>query len=226
MMENQQPQSIKVVEMAKKRRHIHLLEKLQRGKSSTPSLSKNEIRELEDLEQDPNSPGTVDSQEKVAKVFGVHVRTVARWVKNGMPVTAQGKYDLLEVRAWRTLKHQKKGAAGGKKNQEEFWDAKFREYKAKLAEISLKKSLGELIPRETVERDLVQISLTVKRAFLALPRQVAPQLAGLDPRQIEALLSIRINEIISKFADGKIFIEQSKKKRKKDAEAGSSDNLE
>jgi phage terminase Nu1 subunit (DNA packaging protein) len=217
MMEKQQAQNIKVVEMAKKRRHIHLLEKLQRGKSS--------IKELEQMEGDPNSPGTVDSQEKVAKVFGVDVRTVARWAKNGMPVTRQGNYDLLEIRAWRTLKSQKKSGVPGKKSDLEAWDAKFREYKARLAEITFKKAIGELLPRETVERDLVHISLTVKRAFLALPRQVAPQLSGLEPRQIESLLSIRVKEIIGKFADGKVFFEKSKKKRK-NAENADADNLE
>jgi hypothetical protein len=142
-----------------------------------------------------------------------------------MPVTPKGDYDLLEIRAWRALKNNKKIVQGGKKDKQEVWDAKFREYKARLAEIALKKAMGELIPRETVDRDLVQISLTVKRSFLSLPRQVAPQLAGLEPRQIEALLSSRIKEIIGKFANGKIFTEKTKK-RKKNAEISDTDNLE
>ncbi|HNT30337.1 MAG TPA: hypothetical protein PKL83_05285 [bacterium] len=218
MIENQQDQKIKVVEMARKRRHIHLLEKLQRGQSSTPSLSKTEIKELEQLEQDPDSPGTVDSQEKVARVMGVDVRTVARWVKNGMPVTPQGLYDLLEIRAWRELKNQRKGTAGSKKEtQEDLWDAKYREYKAKLAEIAFKKAMAELLPRDTVERELVQISLTVKRKMLALPNQISAALVGLEARQINSRLRARITEIISAFATGKVFTVTKERKRKKNA---------
>ncbi len=217
MMENKQDQKVKVIEMAKKRRHIHLLEKLQRGKSATPSLSKNEIKELEQLEQNPDSPGMVDSQEKVAKIFGVDVRTVARWVKNGMPVTPQGQYDLIEIRAWRALKNQRQEKSSGKKNDLEAWDAKFREYKAKLAEIALKKAMGELIARETVEHELIQISLTVKNKMLALPNQISASLVGLEARPINTRLTARIKEIISEFGDGKVFTVNKKLPRNKNA---------
>lgn len=224
-MEENIKQKPSLIEMAKKRRHIHLLEKLHRGKSASPTLSKSEIKELEKYENDPNSPGVVDSQEKVAKVFGVSTRTVAYWTRDGMPTTPQGKYDLLEIRAWRTLKKQKKGQSV-KKDSLEVWDARFREYKARLAEIALKKASGELVSRAQVEKDLIHISLTVKRAFLALPRQLAPQLIGLEARQIESILASRVKEIISAFADGQIFIKE-KKGRKKNAKAvGTSENLE
>ena len=227
MMENQSGQKIKVVEMAKKRRHIALLEKMQRGKSSTPALSKTEIKELEQLEQDPNSPGIVDSQEKVARVMGVSDRTVRHWIKDGMPVTPQGKYDLLEIRAWRTLRNERnrKGSTG-KKSDLDAWDAKFREYKARLAEIKLKQTLGALIPREIVERELIQISLSVKRNLLALPNQLAAALVGLDARQISVLLTCRIKEIIVPFSDGKIFTASKTKNQRKNAEIIDSNTLD
>lgn len=209
MEDIKQDQNLKIVEMAKKRRHIHLLEKLQRGKSNTPSLTKGEIKELEKLAADPNSPGIVDSQEKVAKIFKVSVRTVARWAKDGMPVTSQGMYDLLEIRAWRTVKNQR-AHSKVKENNQDLWDARYREYKAKLAEIALKKATGELIPRELIESELIHVSLTVKHAFLGLPKQVAPQLAGLEPRPIEVILSKRIKEIVNEFAIGDIFSKKVK----------------
>ncbi|MCX5713038.1 MAG: hypothetical protein NTY47_08325 [Candidatus Omnitrophica bacterium] len=121
----------------------------------------------------------------------------------------QGMYDLLEIRAWRTIKNQRKKSKGDGNNQD-LWDSKYREYKAKLAEIALKKATGELIPREVIEKELVHISLTVKHAFLGLPKQVAPQLAGLEPRPIEVILSKRIKEIVSEFAIGDILSKNSK----------------
>jgi phage terminase Nu1 subunit (DNA packaging protein) len=225
MEETKQDQNLKIIEMAKKRRHIHLLEKMQRGKSNTPSLKPSEIKELEKLASDPNSPGIVDSQEKVAKIFNVSVRTVARWAKDGMPVTPQGMYDLLDIRAWRLVKNKRAGAKE-KENNQDLWDSRYREYKARLAEITLKKATGDLIPKETIERELVQVSLTVKHAFLGLPKQVAPQLAGLDPRPIEVILSKRIKEIINEFAIGNIFGENIKKITKNAKTKNNSSNME
>jgi phage terminase Nu1 subunit (DNA packaging protein) len=201
-----------LIEMAKKRRHLHLVEKLAKGKSSTPTLSKSEIRELAGYELPPGSPAVVDTQEKIAKAFGIATRTVERWIREGMPVTSQGAYDLLEIRAWRILRHQK-----GKKNKKNTidWDERYREYKARLAEIAFKKVMGELIPKEIVEKELIHISLGIKRALLALPQQVASQLVGLEARQINILLASRIKEAILAIADGKVLVKKIKNEQPK-----------
>ncbi len=191
--------------MAQKRKHTAPLKDRPRYGASVPSLARDEIQRIEQLEPGKNPLGIVGSQEAVAKVFGVDPRTVAHWVKSGMPY-AHGKYDLVEIRAWRALR-AKRHSAGKTKSGSVGWEGEFRKFKAQLEEIKLKKAQGELIERAVVERELVQISLTVKRAFLTLPRQVAPQLVGLEPRQIEVLMSTRIREIIEKFADSTIFHE-------------------
>lgn len=194
-----------LVEMAKKRRRIHLVEKLATGKPQTPSLTKSEIKELETFEIPAGSPTVVDSQEKVAKILGVSDRTVRHWIKEGMPVTPQNQYDLIEIRSWRLLRDKRKKSKESKKKDAELWETKYREYKAKLAEITLKQKLGQLIPRAQVESQLVQVSLAIKRSLLALPRSVAPQLVGLETREIEVILSGRIKEAINLIAEGKIF---------------------
>lgn len=194
-----------IVEMARKRRRIHLVEKLATGKTQTPSLTKSEIKELEAFEIPPGSPTVVDSQDKVAKILGVSDRTVRHWIKEGMPVTPQNKYDLIEIRSWRLLRDKRKKSSGQKKDNAEFWETKYREYKAKLAEIALKQKMGQLIPKAQVEAQLVQVSLAIKRSLLALPRSVAPQLVGLETREIETILSGRVKEAISLIAEGKIF---------------------
>ncbi|MDD4980686.1 MAG: hypothetical protein PHC54_05410 [Candidatus Omnitrophica bacterium] len=212
-MEEQVKLKPNLIEMAKKRRHLHLVEKLARGKSATPTLSKAEIHELERYEGDPATPGVVDSREKVAKIFGVAWRTVERWVKDGMPITPDKKYDLLDIRAWREFKKRRNNKSGKKNNlqdRKDTADATYREYKAKLAEIALKKVIGELIPRDIVEKELIQISIGIKRALLALPQQVAPQLVGLEARKIDALLTARIKEVIEAIADGKALVNRIK----------------
>lgn len=191
-----------LIDMAKKRRHIHLVEKMATGKPSTPSLTKSELKELESFEIPNNSCTIVDSQDKVAKVFGVATRSVERWVKDGMPITPQGKYDLIEIRSWRLLKKRKKAL---KNKDKDYWEAKYREYKAKLAEIALKQKKGMLVSRKTVEKDLITISLALKRGFLGLAWHLPPQLLGKDLVGMEAVLKNRISEVISLFSAKQIF---------------------
>lgn len=88
-----------VVEMAKKKRHIHLLEKLQRGKT----LSRAETNEIEKFERGSVPPGYVTTQEEVAEAFGVDPRTVRRWAIKGMPRDAHG-YNILKIDKWRQRK--------------------------------------------------------------------------------------------------------------------------
>lgn len=191
-----------LVEMAKKRRHLALVEKLARGKASTPSLSSKEIRELAKFEGDPDSPGLVDSQEKVGKIFGVATRTVERWVKEGMPVSRDGRYDLIEIRAWRDFKNSKKKGEKKKTN----WEDEYRKFKALTAQMAYEEKMGTLIPRAIVEKELISISMGIQRALLSLPRQVAPQLEGFDARKISSLLTERIKEAIKAISDGKILM--------------------
>lgn len=195
-----------LIEMAKKRRHIALVEKLATGKQSTPSLTKSEIKELGQFESGSDLPGIVCSQEKVAKVFDVSVRTVQNWARDGMPVTQEGKYDLIDIRAWRSIKNNR--VSGKKGNRKDDAEARYREAKACLAEIALKEKKGLLLNKRRVENELVQISLGIKLILLSLPQQVAPQLVGLDAQKINALLTARIREAIQEISDGKALMQK------------------
>lgn len=187
-----------VIEIAHKKRHIHLLEELQTNKS----LPQSKIRELQKYEGGPIMPGIVTTQQDVSKAFGVSVRTVERWIRDDMPVMSDGKYKLLDIDNWRLLR-QKKKEVRGHSDEKELWDIKLKENKAKMAELALKKATGELLPKGDIEKILDQMISTFKRQILSLPRIMAPQLQGLEPREIEALLSARLREIIGAFAQGK-----------------------
>lgn len=195
-----------LIEIAKKQREVKLIEKMQMG----IPLSQSEMKELARYQEGGSSPGILDNQEQVAKVFRVSLRTVANWVKNGMPVTKEGRYDIVEIQAWKFHRNNKKTAGG----EDDDWDAKYREYKAKLEQIKFKTTIGELIPMREVEAGLIQISIAVKRALLSLPRSVAPRLVGLESREIEIIIRGRIEEIITLFAQNKIFKKNVKTREK------------
>ena len=85
-----------LAEIAKKKRHLHLIEKLHSGQA----LSRQEITELETFEADPLDPAVVRTIEEVAKVMDVSYRSVQRWKRDGMPQTRDGNYDLDAIKEW------------------------------------------------------------------------------------------------------------------------------
>jgi len=217
-----------VVAMAKKKRHIHLLEKLQQNKS----ISKSEIKELAEYEEGYKSPAVVNSQDLVAKAFKVSARTVPRWIKDGMPVRPDGYYNIIEIQSWRTAreaenrykrtrkaKQEQRDRTSGKNNKkavgkdasESFeydvntdWISEKDKWDAILKRQKAEEAAGLLIKKEDAVAALKMAVVNVKRQFLALPKQVAPQIMNMtSAAEVEHILDIRIREIIEGFAKGK-----------------------
>jgi hypothetical protein len=193
-MENTKPN---IIEMAKKKRHLFLLEKMQKGKA----LTRAEIRELDKFENSKPAPGVVDTQRDVARHFKVSVRTIQFWTAEGMPVMPDGRHNIREIKAWRKARGIKQKPA--EQLSKESSEARLREIKIKREEVKLKKELGELIAKSEVEGVLVQLISVFKRSFLSLGRNLAPQLAGREPREIDAVITGRVREIIQDFSEGK-----------------------
>lgn len=187
-------QNQNLAEIARKKRYLHLIEKLHGGKP----LSKQEIKELEDFEAEPLDATVVKTIEEVAKIMDVSWRTVYRWKRDGMPVTKDGYYDLEEIKKWYEEKtgNTDESTTEGKP----YWDEKIRKYKATLLELEIKRVTSELLPREEVEKGRIARIIAVKRSFLALPTRLAPVLAMKEPREIESILYEAIGEIIDEFA--------------------------
>jgi len=182
-----------LAEIAKKKRQLYLYNKLQSGKP----LSVSEIKEIEAFEGSPLSPGVVRTQGEVAQALGVDKRTVERWANQGMPVTSEGNYDLLDIKAWRMTKQCCKNLG---ETEKEKWDIEYRKNKALLIKIEYEKTLGQLMSRDEVEKGRIARIIAVKRSFLALPTRLAPILAMREPREIETILYEAIVEIIEEFA--------------------------
>ena len=168
-----------LAEIARKKRHLYLIEKMQ----SRKPLTAQEIAELEQFEAEPLGPAVVKTMEEVAKVMDVAYRTVQRWKKDGMPTTKEGFYDLDEIKVW----HEQRNL--DQAEDRAYWNTKILKHKATLLEMEVKKATSELMPREEVERGRIARIIAVKRSFLALPT-----------REIEAELYQAIIEIIEEFA--------------------------
>ena len=182
-----------IAELAKKKRQLYLYNKLQSGKP----LSVSEIKEVEAFEASPLSPGVVRTQAEVAHALGVDKRTVERWSGLGMPVTSEGNYDIMDIKAWRMTRQRYRNLGETEKDK---WDIEYRKNKALLMKIEYEKTLGQLISREEVQKGRIARILAVKRSFLALPTRLAGVLAMKEPREIESILYESICEIIDEFA--------------------------
>ena len=200
-----------LVEVAKKKRQIYLLNKLREG-----TLSTAEIRELEQLEGGGAlPPGVVRTQGEVAKVLRVDKRTVERWVSEGMPREPEGYYNLIDIQAWRMVKNEKENDPDEREKIK--WDIRYREYKARLAEFELKKAYAQVLSKEVVEAGRIARILAVKSALWALPKVVAPIVVDMEPREVEAYLRERVKEIFIQFAEREDVKKQNANKNQKTA---------
>jgi len=195
----------KLSDIARKKRYLHLVEKMHRDKT----LTKQEIDELAEFETETNGSTTVvRSIKEAAKVLEVNERTVRRWKKEGMPVTQEGLYDLNDIKSWQ---NEREGNSQRQTEGKAYWEAKIREFRAGKLEAELKKINQAVLSREEVEQGRLMRIIAVKRSFLALPTRIAPALAMKEPREIEALLYGAIGEIIDEFAGEKNFKETQRK---------------
>ena len=187
-------QEHKLAEIARKKRYLHLIQKLHGGKA----LTKPEIVELEEFEAGPLAPTVVKTIEEVAREMHVSYRTVQRWKRDDMPITREGFYDLEEIKSWHEMKNQLNGKTDSEREQ---YITEWYKNRAQLSDIAVRKAKGELISRKEIETIFRNKIIAFARTFVALPREAAPAMEGMDIRQRETYLTERINEIRSQFAE-------------------------
>ena len=188
-----------LVEIAKKKRYIALVEKLGRG-----SLSSKELKELEEFEKSEQRPqgiidGTVDLP-TVCVYLEKSPRMIRRYVQQGMPVIRDAVGEIARFKVGEVFKwyYVKQGA--DEDSGKDFWDKEYRKNRAKLSEIELKQKEGEGIPFEDHVSIVKNQIRGIKAGFLRLPKHVAPKLYQQDPKVICEMLDSEIRYIIEQFA--------------------------
>jgi phage terminase Nu1 subunit (DNA packaging protein) len=188
-----------LIEIAKKKRYIALVEKLQRG-----SLSSKELKELEEFEKSGQKPeGVIDGTVDLATLcvyLEKSPRMIRRYVQQGMPVLRDAAGEIARFRVSEIFRwfYEKRGAK--EDNSKDFWDKEYRKNRAKLSEIELKQKEGEVIPFEDHVSIVKNQIRGIKSGFLRLPKHVAPKLYQQDPKVICEILDQEIRYIIEQFA--------------------------
>jgi len=192
-----QKKNFDIVEIAKKKRKLFLMEKVDQGKA----LSRSELRELKSFEQNNKgqiTEGVVSTQLEVAQAFKRTERTVRQWVKEGMPMMDDGGYNLPEINLW--LFKRSNSASEEGTNERLKWDVEHKEVKAKLARLEYDLRTEKILKKEDVERQWVEIALIFKQELGSLPTRIAPQLTGRNVKKIKELLTYKVNEIFDNLA--------------------------
>lgn len=200
-----------------KRRELKNLEnKIERGLIlSGPELRRRKELEAELAADKPADlpDGVVKTIREVAAHFQKTTRTIKNWAKYGMPHTDH-HYDLKAIEAWAVTREpplipkpavqesQTQDAETVVVSAKTHWETEYRKIQAQLKQIELDKAQGLLIPVEEVEDGRVARIMAVKRELLAVPRSLAPQLIGLEAREIEAMLTEKMREICGRFSGG------------------------
>ena len=176
------------------------------------STKKNKSKtKTEIIKGNEQSVNIIDTQQKLAAVLDVSVRTIQNWVKAGLTRNKQGHFDLKMVHDWRFNNVKSNTNDDGSKKEKDY-ESEYRKFKARLVEIDWKERTRQLVNVKDVEKDSVLKIIAVKQKFLSLPRMIAPQLLGLTVQKIEEVIRLRVEEIIDDFAEGRTAIIIKKKK--------------
>ena len=199
-----QKKDIDAVEIATRRRHLFLLEKLK----NSQILTAKETDELTVIEKKTGSKKqsksaiaaeqVIRTQAAAAKYAGVDDRTIRRWVKNKMPRTGEGHYIKSMLDFYKSNSGSQTTDAKKRGGEAE---ANLKETKSQLLSIELKLKQGQLVPIEDLEKQRITRITVVRRALMNVGRKLAPQLAVLkEPRLIQAKIDSEMEDIVNTFA--------------------------
>ncbi|MDP2943231.1 MAG: hypothetical protein Q8O36_07010, partial [Candidatus Omnitrophota bacterium] len=180
-----------IIEIARKKRYIALVEKLSSG-----SLSAKELKELEEFEKTERKnesdiiDGTVD-----LPIISVYLekspRMVRRYIKQGMPVIRDSGGEISRFKVSDVFKwlYASQNPEDGTKD---FWENEYRKNRAKLSELELKEKEHSLIPFADHVSIIKNQIRGIRSGFLRLPKYIAPKLSNEDPKIICEILDMEL----------------------------------
>lgn len=130
-------------------------------------------------------PGCVKTVTELAKIAGVHRRSVLDWKdRDGFPIEPDGTYNLWKISEWRERTFNKKTNTPAEidgvdlnkaKARKILADAQIAEEDAKAKELKNKQTLRELVSRVAVKRAINIIFTYLRQVLEAYPARAATE---------------------------------------------------
>lgn len=151
------------------------------------------------------SPSLVLNQSELAAILGVSTKTVQHWDRAGLREAARlkssgrsAKYDApAALRWWRDLEVQK---ALEPYSSTDLEDERRRLVSAQATrvEIEVAEIRGELIQRDVMRRQLVEVFGSVRARLVAMKGSMPPRFVGMDTaREVSAVFAPAMDEVIA-----------------------------
>lgn len=132
----------------------------------------------------------------LAEIFGCSVRTVARYIKSGMPVQPNGKIDTGRAVEWLVAREQRLGGYQSSKTRLAVATANLRE-----AELDDKRA--EMVTPADVRAECEKIFAIVRSRCEQIPGNVAQLVAAeIDAGAIEKLLGREVDRALAELSGG------------------------
>jgi phage terminase Nu1 subunit (DNA packaging protein) len=148
----------------------------------------------------------------LAERLGVDVRTIDRWVADGMPkrtISGRAQFAWHDCRKWWEAKIREderatRHAAGDEDKKTEMAELRLRALRAEAeeAELNLAHRRGELVPRAFMRDEFRRIATGLRARLLALPQSWAARL-GVCTSTVDRQLMLQdaINEVMPQLRD-------------------------
>jgi hypothetical protein len=154
------------------------------------------------------------SQRKLAELVGVSQPTLNGWLRDDRwPFPRQGPWSTTivpEIKKWARSTLREPNTAGSTRSAEEpdvrslgpERQAKLKLTLERAKMVQLERSIleGKYVSKEEVERGWAARVTAVKTDMLAVPRNIAASLVGLDAAAIEQALERALNQLCEDFA--------------------------
>ncbi|MCA8950315.1 MAG: hypothetical protein KDE27_12490 [Planctomycetes bacterium] len=143
----------------------------------------------------------------MAKALGVHPRTIARLLGQGMPAPRKREGAAAWAKraaAWRSDQKRKPGPVPEPKPEaKENAEARFRTAKAELAELDLARRRGEVHDRAECERAFVARCVEIRGLLANLPNRLASRLyQAPSPEAIYEAIEEELRRCLAPLQDG------------------------
>lgn len=150
------------------------------------------------------------TRKELAAEFGCNLRTVARWLDDGMPVAQRGVggraslYNLAECRRWVAARN---AAAAPRNGTTDVAIERARKERAQAIESEQRVALraGQLLDREETEKAWAAEVTAVRTKLLSLPAALSDQLQRVAVTDgapgVEAVLDEAIRGVLRELAD-------------------------
>ena len=141
-------------------------------------------------------PGHVRTRAAVAAFFGVTTKTIGEWLASGCPGRDPAGYHLAAILRWRDAQAEERRRAGSNGNG----DARqmLYRYQAELARLKVQQARGDVVTRETLERECHARSDYLVRTLRSIGAIAATRCKKSDRHEVRRIVIEVAEEMIGR----------------------------